>query len=147
MTKQNKALLTGVALAALGFACFAKSKTPTVTGRMVAYDPLLHAGKAATFVANKEAVILEATRVKARYVKVVFVSYGTTQIEPKYFDGSLPLTVQVLRDRTCDESYPKTVPQVGLDQTSGTYLLTDAFKNSPLPKIKTIACYDVTEKK
>ena len=147
MTKQNKALLTGVALAALGFACFAKSKTPTVTGKMVAYDPLLHAGKAATFVANKEAVILEATGVKARYVKVVFVSYGTTQIEPKYFDGSLPLTVQVLRDRTCDESYPKTVPQVGLDQTSGTYLLTDAFKNSPLPKIKTIACYDVTEKK
>ena len=147
MMNWNRALLTVVAIAALGLACFAKSKTPTVTGKMVAYDPLLHAGKAATFVANKEAVILEATGLKAKYVKVVFVSYGTTQIEAKYFDGSLPLTVQILRDRTCDESYPKTVPQVGLDQISGTYLLTDAFKNSPPPKIKTLACYDATEKK
>ena len=40
------------------------AKNPDRHGKMVAYDPLLHAAKAATFVANKEVVILEARRAK-----------------------------------------------------------------------------------
>ena len=144
MTKQNKVLLTGVAIVGLGFACFAK--TPTVTGKIVAYDPLLHAAKAASFVANKEVVILETPGQK-KYVKVVFVSFGTTQVEAKYFDGTLPLAVQAIRDRDCDESSPNLAPQMSLDERAGTYLLTDAFKNSPPPKIKKLECYDATGKK
>jgi len=145
MTDQNKAVLTGMAMAALCLACFAK--TPTLSGKMVAYDPLSHAAKVASFVANKEVVILEAPGRKTKYVKVVFVSYGTTQIDGKYFDGALPVTVKALRDRACDEKDPKMVSQYSLNQTPGTYLLTDAFKNSPLPKIKNLECYDATEKK
>ena len=144
MTKQNTALLI-VAIAALGLICFAK--TPTLTGKIVAYDPLLHAAKDASFVANKEVVILETPGQKAGYIKVVFVGFGTTQIEAKYFDGTLPLTVQALRDRTCDDRSAKIAPELTPNQAAGTYLLTDAFKNSPPPKIKILECYDATAKK
>ncbi len=145
MKKRNKALFTGVAIAALGLACF--GRTPSLSGKMVAYDPLSHAAKVASFVANKEVVILETPGQKSKFVKVVFVSYGTTQLDGKYFDGTLPLTVKALRDRSCDETNPKMVTQVSLNQGSGTYLLTEAFRNSPPAKIKKLQCYDATEKK
>ena len=145
MKKRNKALFTGVAIAALGLACF--GRTPSLSGKMVAYDPLSQAAKVASFVANKEVVILETPGQKSKFVKVVFVSYGTTQLDGKYFDGTLPLTVKALRDRSCDETNPKMVTQVSLNQGSGTYLLTEAFRNSPPAKIKKLQCYDATEKK
>jgi len=145
MKERNKAFLTGVVIAALVLACSAK--TSSLSGKMVAYDLLSHAAKVASFVANKEVVILETPGQKTKYVKVVFVSYGTTQIDWKYFDGTLPVTVKALRDRACDEKDPKIVSQYGLNQTSGTYLLTDAFKASPPQKIKSLECYDAAEKK
>lgn len=145
MTKQKSAWLTGVALVALELVCFAK--TPTLSGKVVAYDPLAHAAKSATFAANKEVLILDAAGKKKRYIKLTFLSFGTTQVDPKYFTGSEPLSVKALRDKTCDERYPSFVTQVTLDQKTGTYLLTDAFKNSPPTKIKTIECYDATQKK
>ncbi len=144
MTKK-KAWLTGACVVALAMACFAK--VPTINGKMVAYDPLLHAAKDATFVANKEIVILEVVGQKTRYVKVVFVGFGTTQIDPKFFDGTVPLSVQAIRDHACEDASPKLVPQLDPDQASGTYVLTYAFKNSPPPKIKKLECYDATRKK
>ncbi len=143
--KQKTAWLTGAFVVALAVACF--GKVPTVTGKMVAYDPLLHAAKDATFVANKEIVILEVAGPKPRYVKVVFVGFGTTQIDPKYFDGTLPLSVQAIKDHACEDASPRFVQQLGPDQATGTYLLTDAFKSSPPAKIKKIECYDATGKK
>jgi len=145
MKERTKAFLTGVVIAALVLACFAK--TPSLSGKMVAYDLLSHAAKDGSFVANKEAVILETPGQKTKYVKVVFVGYGTTQIDGKYFHGTLPLTVKALRDHACDEKFPKMVSQYSLNQPSGTYLLTDAFKTSPLPRIKNLECYDAVEKK
>ncbi|MFZ0732070.1 MAG: hypothetical protein WAM79_07080 [Candidatus Sulfotelmatobacter sp.] len=145
MMKRRKVFLTGVAIAALGIACFARKSS--LSGKMVAYDPLLHAAKGASFVANKEAVIIEMPGRKTKYLKIVFVGYGTTQIDAKYFGGALALTVKALRDHSCDETDPRFATQVSLDQTSGTFLLTDAFKNSPPPKIKTLECYDAPEKK
>jgi hypothetical protein len=145
MMKHKRAWLTGASIVALAIVCF--GKVPTVTGKMVAYDPLLHAAKDATFVANKEIVIVEVPGQKTRYVKVVFVGFGTTQIEQKYFDGTVPLSAPALRDRACDENAPKIVPLVTPDQRSGTYLLTDAFRNSPPLNIKKLECYDATGKK
>ncbi len=145
MKERTKAFLTGVVIAALVLACFAK--TPSLTGKMVAYDLLAHAAKVGTFEANKEVVILETPGQKSKYVKVVFVSYGTTQVDGKYFDGTLPLTVKALRDRACDEKYPKMASQYSLNQASGTYVLTDAFKSSPPARIKKLECYDALEKK
>ena len=145
MSKQTKTLLRVFFIAALGLTSFAK--TPRFTGKMVAYDPLLHASKSASVVANREEVILEVAGKKAKYLKVVVVSVGTTQLDPKYFDGTTPLTVRAFRDHSCDENSPRLVTQVSLDQKSGTYLLTDAFKNAPPAKIKTLECYESVEKK
>jgi len=140
----RKLLLNAAIVGACGVACLAK--TPTLSGKMVAYDPLLHAAKAASYESNKEVVILEVPGRKNKYVKVVFVGFGTTQIEQKYFDGTEPLSVQALRDHACDEVSPRLVTQVGLDQKSGTYLLTDPYK-AQSPKIKSVECYDATAKK
>ena len=145
MTSQEKVLLNSIAVVALGVTGFAK--TPTLTGKMVAYDPLQHAAKVATFVANKEEVILEIAGPKTKFVKVVVVGYGTTQIDQKYFDGTIPFAVQALRDRTCDEKSPKLVAELGTDQKSGIYLKTEAYKNTPTPNLKTLECYAATGKK
>jgi hypothetical protein len=145
MTNQGKVVLSCLAVMALALTGFAK--TPTLTGKMVAYDPLLHAAKVATFVANKEEIILEIPGPKTKLVKVVVVGFGTTQIDQKYFDGTTPFAVQALRDRTCDEKSPKFVTQLGTDQKSGMYLKTQAYKNTPTPNIKTLECYEATGKK
>ena len=144
MTNLKRVLL---AATVVSLAAVCSAKTPVFTGKVVAYDPLQHAAKDATFSANKETLILQTAGPKIKYLKVVFVSYGTTQLDAKYFDGSAALTVKALRDKSCDESSPQFVQQVGLGQGAGNYLLTDAFKNSPPPRIKKIECYDATQKK
>jgi hypothetical protein len=138
MSKQTKACLRGLSILALGLMGFAK--TPQLTGKIVAYDVLAHAGKAGTFVENKEIVILEAPSHKAKYIKVVVQGYGTVQIDPKYFSGDAPLTVRADRDKTCDEASPLIQAEVTNPKT-GTYLLTDPYKSSPPPKIKNVECY------
>ena len=108
-----------------------------------------HASKAATIVQNEEVVVLEtdSPKQKDKYVKVVFSSFGTTQVDQKYFDGTLMLVVDVFRDHSCDEKAPRFVSQVSLEQIGGTYLLTDAFKSSPPSKLKTLVCYVAIFKK
>lgn len=123
------------------------AKTSKLTGKIVAYDLMRHASKAASGLQNQEVVVLETSGQKQKYVKVMFSSFGTTQIEQKYFDGTLPLTVDVLRDHSCDESTPTFAPQVSLNQGGQTYLLTDAFKMQPPAKIKTLECYVAIYKK
>ena len=144
--QRSKRMLIGTAAAlTLGIPCAAK--TPVFTGKIVAYDPLLHAGKIASNMPNREEVILETPDHKKKYIKLVFVSVGTNQLETKYFDGTTPLSVQALRDHSCDEGTPRFVKQVGLDQRAGTYLLTTPFINAPPGRIKTLECYDATRKK
>ena len=145
MLRQKELLLTAVAIAALGLVSFAK--TTKLTGKLVAYDVTQHSSKNASALQNQETVVLETTNPKEKYVKVVYSSFGTTQIEPKYFDGALPLTVDVLRDHTCDESAPRLVREVSVEQMGGTYLLTDAYKTQPLGRIKTLKCYVAIYKK
>ena len=145
MLRQKKLLLTAVAITALGAVSFAK--TTKLTGKVVAYDVTQHSSKNASALQNQETVVLETTNPKEKYVKVLYSSFGTTQIEPKYFDGALPLTVDVLRDHSCDESAPRLVREVSVEQMGGTYLLTDAFKTQPLGRIKTLKCYVAIYKK
>ena len=145
MLRQRKLLLTALAIAALGLVSFAK--TMKLTGKVVAYDVTQHSSKNASALQNQETVVLETTNPKEKYVKVVYSSFGTTQIEPKYFDGTLPLTVDVFREHTCDESAPRLVRDVSVEQMGGTYLLTDAFKTQPPGRIKTLKCYVAIYKK
>jgi hypothetical protein len=147
LPRKRKALLAAVAILALNLVSLAK--THKLNGKIVAYDVMKHASKDATFRQNQEAVVLETDSPKQRdkYVKVVFTSFGTTQIEQKYFDGTLPLKVDVFRDHSCDEKEPVFVSQVSFEHIAGTYLLTDAFKNHPPVKIKNLECYAAIYKK
>jgi len=129
----------------LAIVCFAKTKK--LTGKMVAYDFMKHSAKPASLIQNEEVVVLETPNEKQKYVKLVFSSSGTTQIDPQYFDGSQPLAADVFRDKTCDEKAPTFVSQVSMEQIAGTYLLTDAYKNHPPSRIKNLECYAVIYKK
>ena len=144
-TKSKIVLLTGVAIVAFTLVSFAK--TTKMTGTIVGYDVMHHTSKSASVVQNQEIVVLETANPKEKYVKVMFSSFGTTQIEPKYFDGTAPLTVDVFRDHSCDENAPAFVSQVTLEQIARTYLLTDAFKAQPPGRIKTLKCYVAIYKK
>ena len=131
----------------MAFAIVSTAKTAKISGKIVAYDVMKHSSKSASDVQNQEVVVLENSGQKQKYVKVMFSSFGTTQIDPKYFDGTQPLDANVLRDHTCDEKAPAFVTQVSLEQIGGTYLLTDAFKNQPPGRIKTLECYVAIYKK
>jgi len=142
---RRREFLTAIALVAFTVICVAKNTK--IDGRMVGYDVMHHTSKSASVVQNQEVVVLETANPKQKYVKVMFASFGTTQIEPKYFDGTTPLTVDVLRDHSCDESTPTFVSQVTLEQIAKTYLLTDAFKSQPPGRIKNLKCYVAIYKK
>jgi 4-hydroxy-3-methylbut-2-enyl diphosphate reductase IspH len=131
----------------MAFAIVSTAKTAKISGKIVAYDVMKHSSKSGSDMQNQEVVVLESSGQKQKYVKVMFSSFGTTQIDPKYFDGTQPLEANVLRDHTCDEKAPTFVTQVSLEQIGGTYLLTDAFKSQPPGRIKTLECYVAIYKK
>lgn len=135
----KQAVLTSLVFFLLVLACVAK--TTKITGKIVAYDFMHHASKAASDTQNQEVVVLETPNPKQKYVKVMFSSQGTIQIDPKYFDGNEPLETAVFRDKTCDEKAPTFVPQVSMEQIAGTYILTDAYKTHPPSRIKNLECY------
>jgi len=141
----RKALFAAAIVLTLTLVSFAKPQK--LNGKIVAYDLMKHASKAASFEQNQEVIVMETPSQKQKYVKVTFSSFGTIQIEPKYFDGTQPLSVDVFRDKSCDEPSPRFVSQVSLEQMSGTYLLTDAFKSAPPGRIKNLECYVAIQKK
>ena len=145
MALYQKALSATAIVLTLTLISFAK--TQKLNGKVVAYDVMKHASKAASFVQNQEVIVMETPSQKQKYVKVTFSTFGTTQIEPKYFDGTQPLSVDVFRDKACDERSPRFVSQVSLEKMSGTYLLTDAFKSAPPGRIKNLECYVAIYKK
>lgn len=147
MARSIKAMLTVTAIVAFGTVCFAK--TQKLAGKIVGYDLMKHTAKSANLQQNEEVVVLEtnSTKAKTKYVKVVFSSSSTTQIEPKFFDGTQPLTTEVFRDHSCDEKSPRFVHEVSPQQMGGTYFLTDPYKTSPPGRIKTLECYVAIERK
>jgi hypothetical protein len=124
-----------------------RARSTKLAGKMAAYDLMRHTSKTASGQQNEEVVVLEAAGQKRRYVKVVFSSSGSTQIEQKYFDGTLPLELDAFRDKSCDEKTPTFVPEVNVEHIAKTYLLTDAFKTKPPGKIKSLECYGAIYKK
>jgi hypothetical protein len=124
--------------------CVAKTQ---LNGKIVAYDLMKHNSKTASHMQNQEVIVMEVPTQKQKYIKVMFSSFGTTQIDPKYFDGTQPLSVDVFRDKSCDEKSPRFIPQVSVEQLTGTYLLTDAFKSAPPGRIKNLECYVAIQKK
>ena len=145
MHRQRKALQIAAVIIVLSLVCLARSTK--LTGKMVAYDLMRHTSKTASGQQNEEVVVLEEAGPKPRYIKVVFSSTGSTQIDQKYFDGTLPLEVDASRDKSCDEKAPTFVPEVSIEHIAKTYLLTEAFKTKPPGKIKSLECYAAIYKK
>jgi len=145
LDRQRKALQIVAVIVLLSIVSLARSTK--LTGKMVAYDLMRHTSKTASGQQNEEAVVLEAAGQKQKYVKVVFSSTGSTQIDQKYFDGTLPLEVDAFRDKSCDEKAPTFVPEVSVEHIAKTYLLTEAFKTRPPGKIKSLECYGAIYKK
>ena len=145
MPRHKTAFLASVTI--IAFTLTAVAKTQKLTGIVVAYDLLKHNAKNTSAMQNQEVIVLKTPSQKKKYVKVMFSSFGTTQLEPKYFDGTQPLSVEVFRDKSCDEKQPTFANQVSLEQMAGTYLLTDAFKSSPPGRIKALECYVAIQKK
>lgn len=139
MSRTYQIRLLFIALVATALVSLAKN--PTLNGKMVAYDLMRHSAKDAGGQQNEEIIILQISGPKPKLVKVLYSSDETTQIDPKYFDGSTALDVQVFRDKSCDESAPRFVSQVQVEKMGGTYLLTDAFKSQPPGRIKSLPCY------
>jgi hypothetical protein len=144
LRQRTKALLTLVII--LTVTVISSAKNTKISGKMIAYDLMKHSSKSSADTQNQEVVVLE-TGGKQKYAKVMFSSFGTTQIDPKYFDGTQPLEADVFRDHSCDEKVPTFVTEVSLEQIGGTYLLTDAFKNQPPARIKNLECYVAIYKK
>lgn len=145
MPRQKRIFLTATLILAL--ALVSQAKTQKLTGKIVAYDLLKHNAKNTAALQNQEVIVMEVPTLKQKFAKVTFSSFGTTQIDLKYFDGSQPMTVEVLRDKSCDEKLPTFVNQVSLEQMAGTYLLTEAFKSTPPGRIKSLECYAAIQKK
>jgi hypothetical protein len=147
LPQHTKRILTATTVVVLVLA--ATAKTSKLTGKLVAYDLVRHTSKSANLQQNEEIVIFDtnSSKHKDKYVKVMFSSSSTTQIDPKYFDGTQPLTTDVFRDRSCDEKAPRLVREITLEQMGGTYLLTDAYKAAPPGKIKTLECYVAIQRK
>lgn len=147
MPQPIKTILTTAVVAV--FVLAATAKTSELRGKIVAYDLVRHTSKSADLQQNEEIVILDTNspKQKEKYVKVMFSSSSTTQIDPKYFDGTQPLTTEVFRDRSCNEKTPRFVREINLEQMGGTYLLTDAYKATPPGKIKTLECYVAIQRK
>jgi hypothetical protein len=144
LRRRRKLLLRTVAVLGCEILCLAR--TSKLTGKIVAYDVMRHGAKDASFVQNEEVIVMEVTAPKHRYVKIVFSSFGTTQIDQKYFDGAQLLDVDVFRDKACDETTPRFMSEMSPQQVAGNYLLTDAFKKQS-PNIKKLECYDAIFKK
>jgi hypothetical protein len=149
LLRSRKILLTAVLIEALGLVSLAR--TQKLAGKIVAYDVMHHNAKnTAGTMQNQETIFLEVDNPKRKdkYVKVTFSSFGTTQVDQQYFDGKSSLTIDVFRDRSCNENFPTFVSQVSIEQMAeGTYLLTDAYKNSPPGRIKNVECYVAIQKK
>lgn len=146
MHRNTRTFLSTVTITVV-FTLIAFAKTQKLSGKIVAYDLLKHNAKNTSAMQNQEVIVLETPSQKQKYAKVMFSSFGTTQIEQRYFDGTQPLSVDVFRDKSCDEKIPTFVNQVSLEQMAGTYLLTDAFKTSPPGRIKNLECYVAIQKK
>jgi hypothetical protein len=156
MNSRNIALATGF-IVSLILTTFCFGWTKELTGRVFAYDPMVHILKLASFVENQEIVLLQidSGRHGKRYIKLVVHGFSQTQIPDNYFTGDSILTMRATRDRNCDQKtvdfvtsvvddeHPKARPdgtkEVPLN--GGKFIISQHFKGQPLPQLSNLECY------
>jgi hypothetical protein len=118
-------------------------------GTIIAYDPAYHTLKQSSFVKNREVVIAE-TRPEGKkksFVKLVFESFGPTQVNQDVLEGLKAYDVRVVRDTSCDEAHPRLVNKFDLNQGSGIFLINSSHVIGPLPQIENLLCFRVIQAK
>jgi hypothetical protein len=117
-------------------------------GTIVAYDPIFHAMKQASFVKNLEVTIIDlgTTGHPKRIVKVIFEGFGKSQLSQDVLDGEKLFEGRAVRDKSCDETHPRILGQIEPEQAfqgSGTFLLNRAHIAMSLGVVENLACYRV----
>jgi len=123
------------------------AQTRCLHGTVIAYDPVYHSIKQASFVRNREVVIAEiqGPGKHKSYVKVVIESFGQRQLEDRQLEGEQTIDVSGVRDRKCDEGRPEFVTEIEVGSGSGKYMLNRANATSAPPRIEQLRCYRVTK--
>ena len=106
--------LSLLAMATLVFVPSLLAQTHELAGYMFAYDEVRHIEKS-MFGENTEIVILQTNQVDSeKYLELVFKSLGQDQLDKKFFEGDILLTVRAVRDQTCDLNSPEFLDSAAL---------------------------------
>lgn len=131
-------------------AIYALGRTQSLKGTLVAYDPLYHGLKQASFVKNLEVTVADVGSTgKERFVKVVFEGFGDRQLSDDVLNGEKPFAVRGVRDKTCDEAHPRVLREADWEadsttlQGSGTFLLNKTHRTKSLGPMENLECYRV----
>src|SRR5579885_339008 len=134
----NKAALLSFALLVLALDC--SGSNTSLTGQIVAYNPLFRAAKN-TFAENGEETVFRLRN--GTYVKLRVVSFKDTDFIGPYLKNGTEWHVKAHRDASCDESLPRVAPASKFSSSSATYILTEPFKDTPPDEIRDLKCYTV----
>jgi hypothetical protein len=96
------------ACAALMAASNTTRRLITVKGRIIAFRPFDRAVQAPSFIPNAEVLLLQLSPEpggKTKIIKIDYRHFEFSDITPELLARDPQLSMRVMRDRTCDESY------------------------------------------
>ncbi len=141
--------LSLLAMATLVFVPSLLAQTHELAGYMFAYDEVRHIEKS-MFGENTEIVILQTNQVDSeKYLELVFKSLGQDQLDKKFFEGDILLTVRAVRDQTCDLNSPEFLDSAALfsylngpvRRQPRKLSLTAHFNKPTPPTVALLKCY------
>jgi hypothetical protein len=147
--KNARQFIPVIALFVLGLSTiYALGRSRNLRGTIIAYDPMYHVLKQASFVKNLEVTVadLGSTGNPQQLVKVVFEGFGKSQLSQDVLNGEKPFQVHAVRDKSCDEAHPRILSQAESEQAfqgSGTFLLNQVHRTTPLGPVENLVCYRV----
>jgi hypothetical protein len=147
--KNARQFIPVIALFVLGLpTIYALGRSRNLRGTIIAYDPMYHGLKQASFVKNLEETVadLGSAGNPQPLVKVVFEGFGKSQLSQDVLDGEKPFQGRAVRDKSCDEAHPRILSQAESEQAlqgSGTFLLNQTHRATPLGPVESLVCYRV----
>ena len=117
--KNARQFIPVIALFVLGLpTIYALGRSRNLRGTIIAYDPMYHGLKQASFVKNLEVTVadLGSAGNPQPLVKVVFEGFGKSQLSQDVLDGEKPFQGRAVRDKSCDEAHPRILSQAESEQ-------------------------------
>ena len=145
MKNVQKLICPVIPLFLLASTGMASGKERHFKGTIVAYDPIYHSLKQASFVKNLEVTIADVGRKpdNEKFIKLIFEGFGTQQVADDVLGGHTLFSVQAVRDTSCDENHPHILREVDSFQGSGAFLLNETHRAQSLGEITGLECYRV----